>query len=106
MDHLIQRWERLLMTVCSATGVLDPCPFWLVKASWEVVDGLVHFVFNASFWEGMVLPALKKAVVYLLRKMSSLDPMVLENFHLISNLFFIGKVVDICSWCSATKGPG
>lgn len=54
----------------------------------------------------MVLPTLKKAVVYLLRKMPSLDPIVLENVHLISNLFFIGKVVDIGNWRSATKTPG
>lgn len=45
-------------------------------------------------WEGMMLLTSEEIVVCLLLKMQSMDLMVLVKFHPISNLPFLGNVVD------------
>ncbi|XP_058024513.1 uncharacterized protein LOC131190935, partial [Ahaetulla prasina] len=49
---------------------------------------------NASLLEGVFPAALKEAVVRPLLKKPSLDPAILGNYRLVSNLRFVAKVVE------------
>lgn len=60
---------------------------------------MVWVVVNHSLREGVVLLALKDAVVHPLQKGPLLDPTSLDCFHPASNLPFLEKVVEmIVSW--------
>uniref|UniRef100_A0A670INB5 Reverse transcriptase domain-containing protein n=1 Tax=Podarcis muralis TaxID=64176 RepID=A0A670INB5_PODMU len=86
--------DRLLGKVKPTTCLLDPCPSWLIKASWEGLgDGLCGVV-NASLCEGAFPDPLKEAVIKPLLKKTSLDPANLANYRPLSNLPFLGKVIE------------
>lgn len=51
-------------------------------------------VINGSLWEGVVVQLLKGALVQSLVKRSSLDSILLDNFHPVCNLSFLGKIVE------------
>uniref|UniRef100_A0A8D0DWT2 Reverse transcriptase domain-containing protein n=1 Tax=Salvator merianae TaxID=96440 RepID=A0A8D0DWT2_SALMN len=80
--------------VSSATCLLDPCPSWLVSTSREVTRGWVQAIVNASLRDGSFPAPYKEAIVRPLLKKPSLDPTVLNNYCPVSNLPFIGKVVE------------
>uniref|UniRef100_A0A670IGT7 Reverse transcriptase domain-containing protein n=1 Tax=Podarcis muralis TaxID=64176 RepID=A0A670IGT7_PODMU len=86
--------DRLLGQVKPTTCLLDPCPSWLIKASREGLgDGLCGVV-NASLYEGAFPDPLKEAVIKPLLKKTSLDPANLANYRPVSNLPFLGKVIE------------
>uniref|UniRef100_A0A670ISF5 Reverse transcriptase domain-containing protein n=1 Tax=Podarcis muralis TaxID=64176 RepID=A0A670ISF5_PODMU len=86
--------DRLLGQVKPTTCLLDPCPSWLIKASREGLgDGLCRVV-NASLCEGAFPDPLREAVIKLLLKKTSLDPAKLANYRPVSNLPFLGKVIE------------
>uniref|UniRef100_A0A670II88 Reverse transcriptase domain-containing protein n=1 Tax=Podarcis muralis TaxID=64176 RepID=A0A670II88_PODMU len=86
--------DRLLGKVKPTTCLLDPCPSWLIKVSREGLgDGLCGVV-NASLCEGAFPDPLKEAVIKPLLKKTSLDPANLANYRPVSNLPFLGKVIE------------
>uniref|UniRef100_A0A8D0BC31 Reverse transcriptase domain-containing protein n=1 Tax=Salvator merianae TaxID=96440 RepID=A0A8D0BC31_SALMN len=86
--------DKAMGAVSSATCLLDPCPSWLVSTSREVTRGWVQAIVNASLREGSFPAPYKEAIVRPLLKKPSLDPTVLNNYRPVSNLPFIGKVVE------------
>uniref|UniRef100_A0A803U146 Reverse transcriptase domain-containing protein n=1 Tax=Anolis carolinensis TaxID=28377 RepID=A0A803U146_ANOCA len=85
---------EVLGAVRATTSVLDPCPSWLIKSAREgLVDWFV-LIINASLEQGFFPSHLKQAVVRPLLKKVSLDSTVLNNFRPISNLPFLGKVLE------------
>uniref|UniRef100_A0A803TDF9 Reverse transcriptase domain-containing protein n=1 Tax=Anolis carolinensis TaxID=28377 RepID=A0A803TDF9_ANOCA len=85
---------EVLGAVRATTSVLDPCPSWLIKSAREgLVDWFV-LIINASLEQGVFPSYLKQAVVRPLLKKVSLDSTVLNNFRPISNLPFLGKVLE------------
>ncbi|KAK9396605.1 RNA-directed DNA polymerase from mobile element jockey-like [Crotalus adamanteus] len=86
--------DKAVRAMNAATCLLDPCPSWLVSASREVTRGWLQAIINASLMEGSFPQPLKEAVVRPLLKKPSLDPAVLKNFRPVSNLPFVGKVVE------------
>uniref|UniRef100_A0A803TBI4 Reverse transcriptase domain-containing protein n=1 Tax=Anolis carolinensis TaxID=28377 RepID=A0A803TBI4_ANOCA len=76
------------------TCVLDPCPSWLVREARGGLAKWVKVVVNASLREGKFPVSLKMAVIKPLLKKPSLDPIQFGNFQPISNLPFLGKVVE------------
>uniref|UniRef100_A0A803U0C0 Reverse transcriptase domain-containing protein n=1 Tax=Anolis carolinensis TaxID=28377 RepID=A0A803U0C0_ANOCA len=86
--------EGILGSVRATTCALDPCPSWLVKLAKEgLLDWFVAII-NASLCQGSVPSCFKQAVVKPLLKKSSLDPSVCNNYRPISNLPFLGKVLE------------
>uniref|UniRef100_A0A803T733 Reverse transcriptase domain-containing protein n=1 Tax=Anolis carolinensis TaxID=28377 RepID=A0A803T733_ANOCA len=86
--------EGILGSVRVTTCALDPCPSWLVKLA---KDGLLDWfvaIINASLGQGSVPSCFKQAVVKPLLKKTSLDPSVCNNYRPISNLPFLGKVLE------------
>uniref|UniRef100_A0A803TII9 Reverse transcriptase domain-containing protein n=1 Tax=Anolis carolinensis TaxID=28377 RepID=A0A803TII9_ANOCA len=85
---------EVLGAMRATTSALDPCPSWLIKSAREgLVDWFV-LIINASLEQGFFPSYLKQAVVRALLKKVSLDSTVLNNFRPISNLPFLGKVLE------------
>uniref|UniRef100_A0A803TS28 Reverse transcriptase domain-containing protein n=1 Tax=Anolis carolinensis TaxID=28377 RepID=A0A803TS28_ANOCA len=86
--------DKVLGEARATTCILEPCPSWLVK---EARGGLVEWVrvvVNASLREGRLPTGLKQAVIKPLLKKPSLDPTNWNNFRPVSNLPFLGKVLE------------
>ena len=73
---------------------LDPVPASLFK---NVISDLlpsITQITNMSLQSGIFPPDLKKALVTPLLKKASLDPEIKKNYRPISNLAFLGKVIE------------
>uniref|UniRef100_A0A803TWG0 Reverse transcriptase domain-containing protein n=1 Tax=Anolis carolinensis TaxID=28377 RepID=A0A803TWG0_ANOCA len=86
--------DKILGAVRATTCALDPCPSWLLKqASGGLVDWFVAII-NAFLGQGKFPSSLKQAVVRPILKKASLDPTNPCNYRPISNLPFLGKVLE------------
>uniref|UniRef100_A0A8C6WDV8 Reverse transcriptase domain-containing protein n=1 Tax=Neogobius melanostomus TaxID=47308 RepID=A0A8C6WDV8_9GOBI len=84
--------EEVISSSC--TCCLDELPTRFLKSVLtSLLPQLVQLV-NISFETGAFPKALKTAVIKPLLKKSSLDPKVLNNYRPISNLPFLGKVLE------------
>ena len=73
---------------------LDPIP---TKLLYENLDGLlptIISIINTSLASGLVPPDFKPAIVKPLLKKPSFDKNVLKNYHRISNLPFLSKILE------------
>uniref|UniRef100_A0A803THC7 Reverse transcriptase domain-containing protein n=1 Tax=Anolis carolinensis TaxID=28377 RepID=A0A803THC7_ANOCA len=86
--------DKVLGEVRATTCILDPCPSWLVREARGGLAEWVKVVANASLREGIFPASLELAVIKPLLKKPSLDPTQLDNYWPISNLPFLGKVVE------------
>ncbi|XP_064419351.1 uncharacterized protein LOC135359048 [Latimeria chalumnae] len=86
--------EQALRGLKATTCIFDPCPSWLIKECLRDWVPLFTGVVNASLEEGHLPAALKRASVSPLLKQASLDPDDLGNYRPISNLPFLGKVIE------------
>uniref|UniRef100_H3B0V5 Reverse transcriptase domain-containing protein n=1 Tax=Latimeria chalumnae TaxID=7897 RepID=H3B0V5_LATCH len=82
--------QHLYITTC----IFDPCPSWLIKECLGDWTPLLTMIINASLEEGYLPAALKRASVRPLLKQASLDPGDLGNYRPVSNLPFLGKVIE------------
>uniref|UniRef100_A0A8C8DBN6 Reverse transcriptase domain-containing protein n=1 Tax=Oryzias sinensis TaxID=183150 RepID=A0A8C8DBN6_9TELE len=73
---------------------LDPLPTILVKATAPSLCPLITNIIHASLSSGIVPPALKTAAVTPILKKLGADPTDLNNYHPISNLPFISKILE------------
>lgn len=78
--------DRILAAVKFTTCLLDPCLFWLVKTSRDGVQVPLGGIINLTLTSGTFTGSLKEAVEKPLLKKPSLNPMVLANYHPVSNL--------------------
>uniref|UniRef100_A0A803SYC2 Reverse transcriptase domain-containing protein n=1 Tax=Anolis carolinensis TaxID=28377 RepID=A0A803SYC2_ANOCA len=82
---------------------LEPRLSWLLKqASGGLVDWFVRII-NASLEQSKFPSCLKQSIVRPVLKKASLDSTVLSNFRPISNLPFLGKVLE---WMVASQLQG
>ena len=81
--------ESLLRKTPSKTCDLDPISSKLVKDCASTFAPIISNIINLSFQQASVPSALKLAFIRPLLKRSSLDPEVLNNYRLISNLPFL-----------------
>uniref|UniRef100_A0A803SSU4 Reverse transcriptase domain-containing protein n=2 Tax=Anolis carolinensis TaxID=28377 RepID=A0A803SSU4_ANOCA len=86
--------DKVLGEAKATTCILDPCPSWLVREARGGLAEWVKVVVNASLREGIVPASLKLAVIKPLLKKPSLDPTQLDSYRPISNLPFLGKVLE------------
>ncbi len=92
----IQSYElqEVVQQLSSATCALDPMPTKLFKSVLNCLVNDVLEIVNTSLLSGIFPMALKHAIVIPLLKKSNLDPFVLENYRPISNLPFLGKILE------------
>uniref|UniRef100_A0A803TC32 Reverse transcriptase domain-containing protein n=1 Tax=Anolis carolinensis TaxID=28377 RepID=A0A803TC32_ANOCA len=86
--------DKILGEARPTTCILDPCPSWLVREARGGLAEWVKVVVNASLREGKFPASLKMAVIKPLLKKPSLDPTQFGNFRPISNLPYLGKVLE------------
>uniref|UniRef100_M3XIZ1 Reverse transcriptase domain-containing protein n=1 Tax=Latimeria chalumnae TaxID=7897 RepID=M3XIZ1_LATCH len=86
--------EQVLRGLRPTTCIFDPCPSWLIKECLGDWIPLFTMIINASLEEGYLPAALKRASVCPLLKQASLDPGDLGNYRPVSNLPFLGKVIE------------
>uniref|UniRef100_A0A670I2H7 Reverse transcriptase domain-containing protein n=1 Tax=Podarcis muralis TaxID=64176 RepID=A0A670I2H7_PODMU len=86
--------DRFLQAGKPTTCPLDPCPSWLIRACPDEVRAPLGDIINLSLGTGIFPGELKEAVVRPLLKKTSLDPLDLSNYRPVSNLPFLGKVIE------------
>lgn len=86
--------RRLVIKSPSKSCDLDPLPTWLLKESIEEILPLVVGIVNNSLSSATVPSTLKTAVVTPLLKKASLDSECLKNYRPVSNLPFLGKILE------------
>ncbi|RJG14581.1 hypothetical protein D4A39_16865, partial [Alcanivorax profundi] len=90
-DQIVQ---ETISSLSSSTCCLDELPTRFLKSVLSsLLPQLTHLV-NSSLQSGAFPQALKTAVIKPLLKKSSLDATVLNNYRPISNLPFLGKLLE------------
>ena len=69
-------------------------PTKLLKNVFSCLIEDVLEIVNTSLYSGIFPSCLKHAIVTPLLKKSNLDPLVLKNYRPISNLAFLGKILE------------
>ena len=78
----------------SKSCALDPIPTSLVKKTLPVLLPVIHSIVNKSLQESTMPSLLKRALVKPLIKKPSLDKENLKNYRPVSNLPYIGKLIE------------
>lgn len=84
---------------------LDPIPTWLLKDD-QVLDAAIPVlckIVNQSLQEGMVPQSLKRALVTPIPKKQNMDANLLANYRPVSNLPYVGKVIEKVVSAQLTK---
>ena len=86
--------RQTILQMTSSSCSLDVIPTPFLK---EVLDSVISDILkivNCSLYSGVFPDSLKTAVVRPLLKKHNLDPSVLSNYRPISNLPFVGKILE------------
>lgn len=86
--------QDTITSLSSSTCSLDELPTRFLKSVLSSLLPQLTQLVNISLQSGTFPSALKTAVIKPLLKKSSLDPTVLNNYRPISNLPFLGKVLE------------
>ncbi|XP_061469317.1 uncharacterized protein LOC133378496 isoform X1 [Rhineura floridana] len=86
--------DNLLEGMRPTTCPLDPCPSWIIEQSRMGLANQICEVINASLQQGHLPGSLKEAIIIPLLKKPSLNPSCLNNFHPVSNLPFLSKIIE------------
>ncbi|XP_072048923.1 uncharacterized protein [Amphiura filiformis] len=73
---------------------LDPMPTWLVKQHLDTLAPILTAIVNVSLSSGVFPAELSKAVITPVLKKPSLDRNLLSNYRPVSNLRFVGKLIE------------
>jgi len=73
---------------------LDPMPTWLVKKHLPILLPLLCRVVNTSLSSGCFPAELRRAIITPVIKKTSLDKQELKNYRPVSNLPFLGKLIE------------
>ena len=90
--------QRLIRQAANKNCELDPAPTWLVKQFAAELSPFIAVLFSASFRDGCFPSSQKRAVVTPALKKPTLDPSDTGNYRPISNLTFISKLLERCSY--------
>ena len=80
----------------SKTCDLDPLPTSIFKKCIDLSLPAIHHIVNLSLSLGYFPDVLKKACVTTLIKNETLDNDNIKNFRYVSNLPFLGKIIEKC----------
>lgn len=89
-----QEVAKIMKSSNSKTCCLDVIPTWLLKeCTNETISAITHII-NTSLSSSTVPAALKEAVITPILKKPSLDHQCLSSYRPVSNLNFIGKLIE------------
>ena len=83
-----------LLLSCAKSSPLDPLPHWLLKTVANTLAPFITTLVNSSLAMGMFPTKLKHANVTPVLKKPNLDPLDPKNYRPISNLPFLGKLIE------------
>ena len=86
--------EEIVKNLNSSTCCLDTLPTNFFKTVYSALETDLLEIINTSLLSGIFPRSLKTAIVKPLLKKRSLDPSELNNYRPISNLPFIGKIIE------------
>lgn len=86
--------EEIVSSLNSSTCCLDVIPTSFLKTIFISLVKQPTLIVNTSLQSGIFPKALKTAVIKPLPKKNNLDANVLNNYRPISNLLFLGKVIE------------
>lgn len=86
--------SKVIMTMNSATCILDPVPTTVLKGCLLTIRPLIVNIVNTSLTTGIVPPELKVAAITPVPKKPGGDTLDLTNYRPISNLPFLAKVLE------------
>ena len=86
--------KKLLQKTLPKSCELDPIPTSLIKMHSDAIADKITQIINTSLAEGTVSDNLKEGILCLLLKKSNLDVMTFKNYHLVSNLAYISKLLE------------
>ena len=99
----VKEITSIINSMKNATCSLDPMPTSLVKRHLKILAPFITRIVNASLCSGSVPRALKMAIVEPRLKKNGLDADDPRNYRPVSNLAFIGKVIEraVCTQMNA-----
>jgi hypothetical protein len=86
--------EKVVTNLANKSCSLDPAPTWLLRENLPTVLPLMVSIVNTSLKEGKYPDDLKHALVRPLIKKQTLCKDEISNYRPVSNLSFIGKVLE------------
>lgn len=90
----MMRFSEKLHSLSSSTCELDILPTAFLKSILHVISNDLLQIIITSLKTGIFPSSLKTAVVQPLLKKDNLDVLILNNYRPISNLQFIGKIIE------------
>jgi len=94
IDLSQEELSAIIQKSSSASCVLDPMPTSIVKNLLPTLLPIIQNIVNKSLTEKKMPTALKEAIVKPLLKKPSLDKEDFKNYRPVSNLAFLGKVIE------------
>jgi hypothetical protein len=86
--------KKVIMKCPTKSCDLDPLPTWLMKDHISTIMPILCHIVNSSISTGVFPSSLRNAIVTPIIKKPSLDPQQLKNFRPVSNLPFLGKLIE------------
>ena len=86
--------KKVIMKCPTKSCDLDPLPTWLMKDHLSTIMPIVCHIVNSSISTGDFPSTLRNAIVTPIIKKPSLDPQQLKHYRPISNLPFLGKLIE------------
>jgi hypothetical protein len=85
---------EVIMKCPSKSCPLDPMPTWLVKQHLPILLPILTSIVNTSLSCGVFPTGLRRAIITPILKKASLDNNQLGNYRPVSNLPFVGKLIE------------
>ena len=86
--------HEVIMKCPSKSCSLDPMPTWMVQQHLPVLTPILTKIVNSSFSSGSFPSGLRRAIITPILKKASLDKNTLGNYRPVSNLPFVGKLIE------------
>ena len=87
------RCKKIINSASAKSCELDPIPTTLLYEHFDILPTITNII-NTSLTTGIVPRDLKTVVIKPLLKKTSLDKNLLKNYHPISNLTFLSKILE------------
>ena len=86
--------SKIISNSPNKSSRLDPLPTWMLKENLTQLLPIITDIVNSSLSSGIFPTAAHRAIIKPLLKKSSLDKNVLTNYRPVSNITFIGKIIE------------
>ena len=95
--------EKLSRQFPNKSCSLDTLPTWLIKSCVPSLLPIITKIINTSLLYGVFPETFKQSIIIPVLKKPTLDSNVLKSYRLISNIKFIGKVIEKAASCQVTS---